>query len=131
MRSLRSRYTALARSPVGGAPLFCSSVPRRDCERCMITSFITRAKEGCSWIISRGCSRFQVRAHHTLIQTSFRSTGGSQYDKWKHEEHDSSGMLVARYEGWMNTSIRSLATTSEWRKLDPAGNVPTVGQSGI
>jgi hypothetical protein len=56
---------------------------------------------------------FQFLADHTLSQTNFRSTGGSQYDKW------------------MNTSIRSLATTSGWRKLDPAGNVPTVRQSGF
>jgi hypothetical protein len=66
---------------------------------------------------------FQIPADHLLTRTSFRSSAGSQRDRWTHEEFDPTGKLIAKYESWMNTTIRPLETKSGWRKLDPLGRV--------
>jgi hypothetical protein len=42
--------------------MFCSSVPRRDSERCMITSFITRDSEKCAFVRA---IRWALSASHT------------------------------------------------------------------
>jgi hypothetical protein len=63
---------------------------------------------------------FGVPAGHTLKEV--RRHLGNYDDDWKHEEHDSAGRLVARYESWDHMPPREQRHQG-WRKYDAAGNL--------
>jgi hypothetical protein len=66
---------------------------------------------------------FRIPANHSLLQIRSRSRGGifgGVY--WEHEEYDSSGLLIARYESFEEL-IPGGVRRSGWRKCDDTGRL--------
>lgn len=70
---------------------------------------------------------FGTPREHTLKETYFKSSAGGSRDYWKHEEYDEQGILVARYESWMNLTINGLSTDAGWKKISPTGEIVAIG----
>ena len=68
---------------------------------------------------------FNVPGNHSLRQLSFRQKGTlAQNEYWEHEEIDSNGIIVARYESWHCTSINPpFKTRSGFRKFSADGKL--------
>ncbi len=70
---------------------------------------------------------FKVPASHSLLAVRSRSRGGPVVtDFWEHEEYDSAGRLLARYESYEELTPAG-ARHGCWRKFDGSGRVVRVG----
>jgi len=64
---------------------------------------------------------FSIPEDHDLIEIKTRAKGpGEAFDSWWHEEKDSAGHVIARYESWHNTTP-SLNAKSGFKKYSTAG----------
>jgi hypothetical protein len=65
---------------------------------------------------------FGVPPSHRLEQVRSRARAGAvDATFWAHEEYDASGRLVARYESFRESDVRTGALRSGWRKYAPTG----------
>ena len=70
---------------------------------------------------------FGIPAAHRLLAVRSRSRGGHVAGiYWEHEEYDASGIRVARYESFEETTAGG-GRRCGWRKFDPAGNLVATG----
>ena len=70
---------------------------------------------------------FNVSADHHLLAVRSRSRGGTVIAEfWEHEEYDSRGCLLARYESYEEIGPEG-SRRGCWRKFDRSGRLITVG----
>ncbi len=70
---------------------------------------------------------FGVPATHRLLAVRSRSRGGlTSGIYWEHEEYDTSGVRVARYESFEEMTASGVRR-SGWRKFDPSGHLVATG----
>ena len=70
---------------------------------------------------------FGIPAAHRLLAVRSRSRGGHVAGiYWEHEEYDASGVRVARYESFEETTAEG-RRRSGWRKFDSSGSLTATG----
>jgi len=78
--------------------------------------------------VSRFHSIFKIPEDHPLDQCRSRSLGAlGLHERWTHEEYDSAGLCVARFESWADVDA-SGARRFGWRKLSPCGRELETGE---
>ena len=72
---------------------------------------------------------FRIPATHRLVAVRSRSRAGMMAGTfWNHEEYDTLGRLVARYESFDETGPHSGGHRSGWRKYDVFGRLIAEGE---
>jgi hypothetical protein len=72
---------------------------------------------------------FRIPATHRLVAVRSRSRAGILAGTfWEHEEYDSLGRFVARYESFEETNPHSNHRRSGWRKYDLVGLLIAEGE---
>jgi hypothetical protein len=70
---------------------------------------------------------YRVPVTHRLVPVRSCSHGGRiPATYWEHEDYDTSGRLVARYESFAQRGPNGDVTRGSWRKVDPSGRL--IGQ---
>ena len=73
---------------------------------------------------------FCIPPRHQLVLVRSRSRGGLESRiSWGHEEYDTTGQLVARYESFEATGAAG-EQMSRWRRFNPQGEVTAEGNAG-
>ena len=74
---------------------------------------------------------FCIPQRHQLVLVRSRSRGGlASRMSWGHEEYDTTGQLVARYESLEETGAAG-EQISRWRRFNPQGEVTAEGNAGF
>ena len=73
---------------------------------------------------------FCIPQRHQLVLVRSRSRGGlASRMSWGHEEYDTTGQLVARYESLEETGAAG-EQISRWRRFNPQGEVTAEENAG-